>query len=156
MPAASESAGDPTVIFDASDEAMLDMVAMEMAAPDTDAAYEPEIEETTDGEIAEHRVPPLAAASGAQAKEAVAAKNLHVPVDDIEITFITDVSDSKAEPAVVAPAGAPIQVSLEAEPALSLGSSLLANGIVSRRASGPDPLAAIRRMTQNEKIAFFS
>ena len=39
----------------------------------------------------------------------------------------------------------------------SLGSSLLANGIVSRpRVSRPDPLAPIRRMSQNEKIAFFS
>jgi hypothetical protein len=39
----------------------------------------------------------------------------------------------------------------------SLGSSLLANGIVTRpRASRPDPLAPIRRMSQTEKIAFFS
>jgi hypothetical protein len=45
------------------------------------------------------------------------------------------------------------------EPVLpaSLGSSLLANGIVARpRASRPDPLAPIRRMSQTEKIAFFS
>jgi hypothetical protein len=42
-------------------------------------------------------------------------------------------------------------------PAASLGSSLIANGIVARpRAPGPDPLAPIRRMSQNERIAFFS
>jgi hypothetical protein len=42
-----------------------------------------------------------------------------------------------------------------AEP--SLGSSLIANGIVSRpRTLRPDPLAPIRRMSQTEKIAFFS
>jgi len=157
--ASKTEAGDPTEPFDANDEAMLDMVAMEMAAPDTDAAYEPEIEETSDSEIAEHQAPP-AAASNAQASAAlasVAAKKPRVPIDDIEITFFTDVSEPKAEPAVVAPAGAPIQVPPEAEGAPSLGSSLLANGIVSRpRTSRLDPLAPIRRMSQNEKIAFFS
>jgi hypothetical protein len=46
---------------------------------------------------------------------------------------------------------------LAPEPAPSLGSSLIANGIVPRpRASRPDPLAPIRRMSQTEKIAFFS
>jgi hypothetical protein len=170
----SETEGDPTGTFDANDEAMLDMVAMEMAAPDTDAAYDPETEETSDGETSEHQTP-LAAAPGAQASAdqvSVAAKSPHVPIDDIEITFVTDVSEPKAvpalaepvlaEPAVAAPAlitptGAPIQVSAEPESAPSLGASLLANGIVSRpRTSRPDPLAPIRRMSQNEKIAFFS
>jgi hypothetical protein len=43
------------------------------------------------------------------------------------------------------------------EPAPSLGASLIANGIVPRpRPSRPDPLAPIRRMSQTEKIAFFS
>ncbi|CAN5186272.1 hypothetical protein BH10PSE10_BH10PSE10_15290 [soil metagenome] len=42
-------------------------------------------------------------------------------------------------------------------PASTLGESLIANGIVARPASSrSDPLAAIRRMTQAEKIAFFS
>ncbi len=39
----------------------------------------------------------------------------------------------------------------------SLGSTLIANGIVRRPdASASDPLAPIRRMSQAEKIAFFS
>jgi hypothetical protein len=39
----------------------------------------------------------------------------------------------------------------------SLGSSLIANGIVTRPAAPvPDPLAPIRRMSQAEKIALFS
>jgi hypothetical protein len=159
MVGASETASDPTDTLDANDEAMLDMVAMEMAAPDTDAAYEPEIEQTSDGEMSEHQAP-LAAEPGAQVSASqapVAATNPHVPIDDIEITFVTDVREPKAEPAIAEPAGAPIQVSPEAESAPSLGSSLLANGIVSRpRSSRPDPLAPIRRMSQNEKIAFFS
>jgi hypothetical protein len=38
----------------------------------------------------------------------------------------------------------------------SLGESLLASGLVSRAVPRSDPLAPIRRMTQAEKIAFFS
>lgn len=38
----------------------------------------------------------------------------------------------------------------------SLGASLLASGIVQRATTRSDPLAPIRRMTQAEKIAFFS
>jgi hypothetical protein len=39
----------------------------------------------------------------------------------------------------------------------SLGSTLLANGLLQRpRAPANDPLTPIRRMTQPEKIAFFS
>lgn len=42
-------------------------------------------------------------------------------------------------------------------PPSTLGESLIANGIIARPApSRSDPLAAIRRMTQAEKIAFFS
>jgi len=178
----SETEGAPADTFDASDETMLDMVAMEMAAPDTDAAYDPEppIEEMSDGEKPEYKAL-LAELTDAQAQVAaqapVAAKNSHVPIDDIEITFVSDAREPKAEPplvesalvesakaapalaapAVITPVGAPIQVSPEAEAAPSLGASLLANGVVSRpRTSRPDPLAPIRRMSQNEKIAFFS
>ena len=43
------------------------------------------------------------------------------------------------------------------EPALevSLGSSIIASGIVRRPVAANDPLAPIRRMSQAEKIAFF-
>jgi len=38
-----------------------------------------------------------------------------------------------------------------------LGSALIANGILRNpTAPGPDPLAPIRRLSQAEKIAFFS
>jgi hypothetical protein len=44
-----------------------------------------------------------------------------------------------------------------AAPVSTLGASLIANGIIARPASPrSDPLAAIRRMTQAEKVAFFS
>jgi hypothetical protein len=74
---------------------------------------------------------------------------------------------SVSEPALqssfaVAPepaAAVSIAPELAPEPSLelSLGSSLLASGIVrGHTPSRPDPLAAIRRMSQAEKIAFFS
>jgi hypothetical protein len=54
----------------------------------------------------------------------------------------------------------PITVSQAPEPAIapqpSLGASLIANGIVRRPDTSADPLAPIRRMSQTEKIAFFS
>ena len=58
------------------------------------------------------------------------------------------------EPPAVAPS---LQPSLQADAEPSLGSSLIARGILDRpQAAGSDPLAPIRRMSQAEKIAFFS
>ena len=159
---AVETVSEPTDAFDASDEAMLDMVALEMSAPDTDAAYEQPADEMSDGEMPEPRAPAV-------------AKTVTIAADDIEITFVTDAGEPPA--GVVSAAPAPLQsvaepapkpeVKSEPKPELkpepkpaaepSLGSSLIANGIVSRpRTLRPDPLAPIRRMSQTEKIAFFS
>jgi hypothetical protein len=41
-------------------------------------------------------------------------------------------------------------------PQPSLGSTLLASGMLQRPVAANDPLTPIRRMTQPEKIAFFS
>ena len=164
MTAVSETASEPTDTFDAGDEAMLDMIAMEMAAPDTDEAYEPSIEELE--------------ALVAEAEGALAGKTpVHPPQAakiqqntgswEIDVSFESDAAKSDANKAAAEPAKAaalpavtPLQPApepvAEAEPAPSLGSSLIANGIVSRPRSKPDPLAPIRRMSQNEKIAFFS
>jgi hypothetical protein len=168
----AEASSEPADAFDSNDEAMLDMIAMEMAAPDTDEAYETNLEElqVSDMQVAEAQV--LASRDGT-VTESVAAY-------EIEVTFPesgdTAESSSTADEPVVAtalPAVTPLQpapepafepetAKLEAtKPELelspSLGSSLLANGIVTRpRASRPDPLAPIRRMSQTEKIAFFS
>jgi hypothetical protein len=124
----AETVSEP---FDANDEAMLERVAMEMGAPDTDEAYDPTVAE-------------------------ISAKDY-----EIDVTYGPEASDAADEPAIAAAPSAvtPVQPVPEPEPDLtpSLGSSLLANGIVSRmRVSRPDPLAAIRRMSQTEKIAFFS
>jgi hypothetical protein len=159
--AMAEAASEPADAFDAHDEAMLDMVAMEMAAPDSDAAYDPTIEEHQDHEMQVADAQALASVDGT-ISESVAAY-------EIEVTF-PDSSETADEPvaATVLPMVTPLQPAPEPapepetakrEPVLpaSLGSSLLANGIVTRpRASRPDPLAPIRRMSQTEKIAFFS
>src|SRR6266446_5202765 len=112
---------------DAYDEALLDMVALEMAAPDpsgTDAAFD-----TVTGEIHVHELPPADPEIVAESPEPMVAP---------------------AQPPTIQPS---IRPSLEA----SLGSTLIANGIVRRpRATLLDPLAPIRRMSQAEKIAFFS
>jgi hypothetical protein len=98
----------------AHDDAVLDMIALEMAAPDFD---EPDI-----------------AATHVMETNSVAA----------------DIVTQAAEPAAPQPNPAPIL-----QP--SLGASLIADGIVRRPdPSAGDPLAPIRRMTQAEKIAFFS
>jgi len=112
---------------DAYDEALLDMVALEMAAPDpsdTDATFE-----TVTDEIQVREPPPADPESFAERPEPMVAP---------------------AQPPAIQPS---LQPSLE----VSLGSTLIANGIVRRpHAARSDPLAPIRRMSQAEKIAFFS
>jgi hypothetical protein len=98
----------------ARDDAVLDMIALEMAAPDFD-----------ESEIAEAHI---------------------MEVSSVE----PDIVSQADEPAVPLPEPAPI-------PRPSLGASLIAHGIVLRPVpSAADPLAPIRRMSQAEKIAFFS
>ncbi|MEA2837724.1 MAG: hypothetical protein QOD89_2274 [Bradyrhizobium sp.] len=97
----------------AHDDAVLDMIALEMAATDLD---EPDIAQTGVMEM------------------------------------------NSAEPGIVAQLAEPTVAAQPAPiPQPSLGASLIAHGIV--RAPDPaavDPLAPIRRMSQAEKIAFFS
>ena len=60
----------------------------------------------------------------------------------------------RREPPAVEPS---LQPALQADEEPSLGSSLIARGILNRpQAAAADPLAPIRRMSQAEKIAFFS
>jgi hypothetical protein len=59
-----------------------------------------------------------------------------------------------AAPAATLPMPSPFSTSL---PEASLGATILASGMLQKpRAPANDPLAPIRRMTQAEKIAFFS
>jgi hypothetical protein len=131
----------------AQDEAMLDLIALEMGAPDFS---EPEAADTTDEDIFDGRSETGIAAYEAVAPEA--AETQTAPSEPIESRTI--------EPEVIAEVG-DIAIVPEPEPVAapqpSLGAALIANGIVSRPAlSNSDPLAPIRRMSQAERMAFFS
>jgi hypothetical protein len=108
---------------DADDEALLELVALEMAAPDPFDSDEPSDADPDDIDAA---TPP--------------------PADPIIVA-------REAEPAA-APAQ-PLAIQSPFEP--SLGSSLIANGILRRpNGAASDPLAPLRRLSQVEKIALFS
>ena len=118
----------------AHDIAVLDLVAQEMAAPDDDDLSDLEF---ADPEPAEH-AEPVAQADGVPA-EAVAVS---APVQAIA-----------AEPARTS-AQAPQQ--MQAAAPASVGAAVLAQGVVRKPVLSSDPFAALRRMTQAEKLAFFS
>ena len=160
-PAESEVADEAVDAFNAEDEATLNLVAMEMEAPDTDTAYEePDIAkaiaEESFGDI-EVSFGPREPAEVSEPKPAAEEPPLKAAIATVPpvVTPIEIVPEPQSEPEIEAVIEAVPEMRVESEP--SLGSSLLANGIISRpRAAKPDPLAPIRRMTQTEKIAFFS
>jgi hypothetical protein len=126
--AISEPAEASDEAADAYDEALLEMVALEMAAPQPVEAVDSPYNENYEIE----------------AVEMPAAEPIRVA--------------GRPEPQIAAPVVQPVsEPAVEPSHQPSLGSSLIANGIVQRpRASRYDPLAPIRRMSQTEKIAFFS
>jgi hypothetical protein len=127
---------------DAHDEAVLDMIAMEMGAPDPfdgDEMAEPLAANTHLAEPA-----PVEPATVAQAPEPV-------------MTTVQAPAELRAQSTAQATAQATTQAAPEASLEISLGSSIIASGIVRKPAvAANDPLAPIRRMSQAEKIAFFS
>jgi hypothetical protein len=126
--AEAEAISEPAEAADAYDEALLEMVALEMAAPQPVEAVDSPYNENYEIE----------------AVEMLAAEPIRVA--------------GRPEPQIAAPVVQPVsEPAVEPSHQPSLGSSLIANGIVQRpRASRHDPLAPIRRMSQTEKIAFFS
>jgi hypothetical protein len=126
---------------DAHDEAVLEMVAMEMAAPDFEATENaddfPMVSPDAESEPAHVTTPPIV-------EPLAPAVRMPEPPPAVQQAVAMQPSFRPA------PSIAP-----EAEP--SLGSSLIASGIL-RKPSMPanDPLAPIRRMSQAEKIALFS
>jgi hypothetical protein len=104
----------------AHDDAVLDMIALEMGAPDF---VEPETDHP-----------------GVGAPAIVEPEPVSEPIVDSSDARIDP--ESETTPGIAAPP--------------SLGASLLASGIVPRATTRSDPLAPIRRMTQAEKVAFFS
>ncbi len=126
------------------DEAMLERVAAEMAASDPDDVGDALLAPEPQDNVAEpqmHIEPPVELAE-AQPMEAA-------PMATLPERMAAPEPAPAAEP-VQAPPVAP-------EPAPSLGATILATGLVTRsKIPANDPLAPIRRMTQAEKIAFFS
>jgi hypothetical protein len=154
--ASPEANLEPADAFDEQDEAVLDMIAAEMAAPDSDQAYVPPGMTLDEAEAAELAEAELIEAEPIE-NEPIEAEPIAVaePAEPMAVPLqaATEAVAPSLEPSVgssAGPSGGP-------SPAPSLGSSLIANGIVQRpRPTRPDPLAAIRRMSQSERIAFFS
>ena len=124
------------------DEDMLERVALEMAAPDLDdaefavAVSEAPIAEPEQAEVAE---PPQLEVCEPPQAQAIEPPRWETP------------------PVASAPGPVVAQQPAGHEPEASLGATILATGLVTRpKAPANDPLAPIRRMTQAEKIAFFS
>ena len=138
--AAGAQAAD-TQAADAHDEAVLDMVALEMAAVDPFDIDDPS--DTDNIEAAE--LPPEDPVVVARQPEPPAAPAIAPSLQP----------SPQASPQASREASPEPTPESSSEP--SLGSTLIANGILRKpNASGPDPLAPIRRLSQAEKIAFFS
>jgi hypothetical protein len=173
----TESSATPTEAEAAYDEAVLDMVALEMAASDPGHLDEPSDIKPSDLEIAE--APPAApepadleviAASPQPVAEpqSAAAPPLRKPSRRLRLETALEPTPEAAvkpsreaqptrEPPPEPSAKTSLEPALELSSDVSLGSTILATGIVKRpSASASDPLAPIRRMSQAEKIAFFS
>jgi hypothetical protein len=113
------------------DDALLDMIALEMAAP--------QAEDIGD----------ILPADGEEIRAAVSP-----PAGPIVVAKSPEPTAAPTEPPALLTL---LQRSPQPFRQPSLGSSLIANGIVRKPQATPsDPLAPIRRMSQAEKIAFFS
>jgi hypothetical protein len=171
---------------DAEDEAVLERIALEMAAPDPD--FDELLAEPAEAEAA-HQEPiaPVPAAPEPIAEEPMVdepawdepssnAQALDEPVEDERAAAPPIPAESFAQlraaiaeaavavmerPAMDRPAAGAMQTAPlpmpSPVPEPSLGATILASGLLQTpRTPANDPLAPIRRMTQAEKIAFFS
>lgn len=164
---------------EAEDEAILEAIALEMAAPDPefDEIIEPvEMEATVPEPVVAEAAAPIAAEIPEPiAPEPVAAAAIvEEPVEEAPIAMesLARLTNAIAEAAAeVMEQPAPVMAATATFGAAqattlpmpspvqeaSLGATILASGILQKpRAAANDPMAPIRRMTQAEKIAFFS
>ena len=128
---------------DAHDEAVLDLIAAEMSTPQP---IDDDLDMLAEAAISE---PEIAAAPAPVAADAVAPG-----VAQIAAPVAPPVQPETVAATATDAAPAATQID-EAE--VSIGSAILASGILSKPTRpANDPLAPIRRMSQAEKIAFFS
>ena len=139
---------------DAHDEAVLEMVALEMGAPDLDGADDESDAETNGAHVTlPPAVEPIVIATAPEPVAEPPPPREPTALPPSWPSLPTPLPDPEP-PISVEPA---LELSLGPSLGPSLGSTLLASGILQRpRASASDPLAPIRRMSQAEKIAFFS
>jgi hypothetical protein len=132
---AAEAAEVTDAAADAHDEAVLDIIAQEMGAPD------------------EFEVDDTATMIGEEAHIAELAPTEPEIAAEVPELVIAEAPEPPAE----MPAQAAVEVVPQRALGISLGSSIIASGML-RKTGGAanDPLAPIRRMSQAEKIAFFS
>jgi hypothetical protein len=135
---------------DAHDEAVLEMVAQEMGAPDLDEADDDSDAETNGTHVT---MPPAVEPIVVARPPRPAAE----PTSPPQPATLPPSWPSTARPLPQPAPPISVEPAVQLSPEPSLGSTLLASGILQRpRTSGSDPLAPIRRMSQAEKIAFFS
>jgi hypothetical protein len=123
----------------AQDLAVLDAIALEMAEPeiaDSGVAKSPQMVEP---DIVE---PPQ-----------IIEPDMVEPPQIVEPDMVEPDIVERVPETAIAPEQEP-EPKMPSEP--SLGAALIANGILSRSSAAHDALAPIRRMTQAERIAFFS
>ncbi|QOZ33137.1 hypothetical protein [Bradyrhizobium sp. CCBAU 53421] len=142
---------------DAEDEAVLDLIAMEMGAPDP-------IDEDAIAEemraAEEMRVAEAMAAEPEMDAPAIQPEPAPPPEPKVEVRVEPPLMAAATVAAAPAAAPPPLPTIVEAPaPAaeVSLGSTIIASGLLKKPSvAANDPLAPIRRMSQAEKIAFFS
>ena len=127
---------------DAQDEAVLDLIALEMAAPD-------ESDFDKSGERGE--LPDIDAAEVPVAELPPAAPEMMAPMPE---PIATPAPATMMSQPLTQPPIEPAIQTVRIQP--SLGSTLIAQRHAGPAQFAPDPLAPIRRMSQAEKIAFFS
>jgi hypothetical protein len=144
---------------EAEDEAILERIALEMAAPDPEFDAITELDEVAvavPAGIAPETIPtaPIAAEPVEPAREPVAAPEVAIAV--MERPAPVEARSPQQATLQAAPRTSPLPMPSPL-PEPSLGSTILASGMLQKpRIAANDPLAPIRRMTQAEKIAFFS
>uniref|UniRef100_Q07RL6 Putative CheA signal transduction histidine kinases n=1 Tax=Rhodopseudomonas palustris (strain BisA53) TaxID=316055 RepID=Q07RL6_RHOP5 len=162
--AADEAALDAEAAYDIS---VLDMVAQEMSALDDDMAEFDPPEPPAAEPLA---AAPSASMVAAESEPVELTEAYPIELDQVPAAAETSIAPTAMPAAPIAEAAPPAvsvvppttasvpstrTASPPAAPA-SLGAAVLAHGMVRKPAPNSDPLAALRRMTQAEKLAFFS
>jgi hypothetical protein len=134
----------------AQDLAVLDVIALEMAEPEIAGSERAEPPQAVEPDIIRPGIVEAVVLESGFAEsgsaEAGSVETGSVEIDSVEARSVEFASETS-----IAPEQEP-----EMPPQLSLGATLIASGIVPGPRSTHDALAPIRRMTQAERIAFFS